>query len=193
MPPSISLSSLTFSDLSHSAVPPPTPPQPTPLSGSRTIQGAHPHDNRADGPVIVALPPTMAQSVFEIKSAVITSRARGRGGCLCPTHPACSEEGTRGQTSSQCGQVTLAWSLALGTSVSPSIKQADHIYGLGQWKAWEQWAGPMPFSPHEPLAPLKAPLVRPWAQRELPRAEAVDHRPYCRGHAILQVTCSMVP
>lgn len=149
---SMSLSSLTLSDLGLSAVPPPTPPQPTPLSGSRTIQGAHPHDNRADGPVIVALPPTVAQSVFEIKSAVITSRARGRGGCLCPTHHACSGEGTRGQTSSQCGQVILARSLAPAASVSPSIKQVDHIYCLGQWKALEQWAGLKPFSLQGPLA-----------------------------------------
>lgn len=106
----------------------PHPLSPLPYLGPRTIQGAHPHDNRADGPAIVALPPTMAQSVFEIKSAVITSSARGRGGCLCPTHSSCSGEGTRGQTTSRWGQVTLARSLAPGASVSPSIKQADHPY-----------------------------------------------------------------
>lgn len=108
----------------------PHPLSPLPYLGPRTIQGAHPHDNRADGPAIAALPPTMAQSVFEIKSAVITSRARGKGGCLCPTHPSCSGEGTRGQIGSRWGQVTLARSLAPGASVSPSIKQADYPYLL---------------------------------------------------------------
>lgn len=68
-------------------------------------------------------------------------------------HPPCLlRGGDRGQTSSQCGQVILAQSLALGASVSPSIKQADHIYCLGQWKAQEQWAGLKPFNPQGPLA-----------------------------------------
>lgn len=128
-PPSPSLPWLSLISVSLQSQHP-HPLSPLPYLGPRTIQGAHPHDNRADGPAIVALPPTMAQSVFEIKSAVITSRARGRGGCLCPTHPSCSGEETRGQTTSRWGQVTLARSLAPGASVSPSIKQADHSHLL---------------------------------------------------------------
>lgn len=124
-PPSPSLPWLSLISVSLQSQRP-HPLSPLPYLGPRTIQGAHPHDNRADGPAIVALPPTTAQSVFEIKSAVITSRARGRGGCLCPTHPSCSVEGTREQTSSRWGHVTLARSLTPGASVSPSIKQADH-------------------------------------------------------------------
>lgn len=75
----------------------PHPLSPLPYLGPRTIQGAHPHDNRADGPAIVALPPTMAQSVFEIKSAVITSRARGRGGCRAPPTPPAQARGPGGR------------------------------------------------------------------------------------------------
>lgn len=43
----------------------PHPLSPLPYLGPRTIQGAHPHDNRADGPAIVALslPPWLNPSL----------------------------------------------------------------------------------------------------------------------------------